>query len=271
MAIADQPLISIVIATYNASQFIDRTLESIASQDLEGDIVEIVMVDGASTDGTVDRARASELPIVIRSQPDDGIYDAMNIGVEMASGRWVQFLNAGDTYTSTHSLSKVARVLSQLDPIEVGWVVGAAQNLQGGSGPARPIENVPYKRRLHLFGLQPHCHQACWFAREQFQSFGGHRLDMGMVADYDLIAQFGSLHQPVSLTDVVIDYLGGGVSEVSAGQIAERLHQARSLRFQLGPVGRSVDHGVSRSIGLFNGARVRAGAIWQRFRHALGG
>ncbi|PZF13062.1 glycosyltransferase [Curtobacterium sp. MCLR17_034] len=266
MATAERPLLSIIIATYNASEFIDRTLLSVAKQDLAGYTVEILMIDGASTDDTVERARASGLPVTIRSEPDEGIYDAMNIGAERASGRWLQFLNAGDAYTHADSLKKVLHVLDQVDPRDVPWAIAGAQNLQGGAGPARTIENLPYKRWRHLFGLQPHCHQACWFSTDRLQALGGHRLDMGIVADYDLIARFGSVNsRPASVPEVIIDYLGGGVSEVSAGEIAERLHEARSRRFRLGRLMRTADSCVSRLIGLINGARVGVG----RFRHHL--
>ncbi|TCU44465.1 glycosyltransferase [Curtobacterium sp. PhB146] len=266
MVSTERPLISVIIATYNASQFIDRTLRSVASQELEGYVVEVVLVDGASTDDTVDRVRASGLPVVVRSEPDDGIYDAMNIGAEMASGRWVQFLNAGDTYSRTDSLLRVARVIDRVAGTGVTWAVAGAQNLQGGAGPARVIENLPYKRLRHLFGLQPHCHQACWFSTERFRALGGHQLDMGIVADYDLIARFGSDRRPASVNHVVIDYLGGGVSEVPAREIADRLHEARSRRFELGRLARTADRGASRVIGLLNGLRIRAGMVRRRYQ-----
>lgn len=266
MASTERPLISIIIATYNAGSFIDRTLRSVASQEFEGFVIEVVLVDGASTDDTLDRVRASGLPIVLRSEPDEGIYDAMNIGAGMASGQWVQFLNAGDTFTRSDSLLRVAKVLDRLSGTGVTWAVAGAQNLQGGAGPARIIENLPFKRWKHLFGLQPHCHQACWFATERFRALGGHRLDMGIVADYDLISRFGSKITPASVNDVVIDYLGGGVSEVPAKDIADRLHEARSRRFEMGRCSRTADRVFSRVVGLLNGLRIRAGAVRQKLQ-----
>lgn len=253
------PVVSVIVATYNASAFIDQTLESLREQDGLGSEVEIVVVDGASTDDTVERVLRSGLPLVLRSQPDEGIYDAMNIGVEMASGRWVQFLNAGDVFHGPGSLGSVLGVLRGND--DADWLVAGAQNMQGGRGPAVRIPNLPYRRLPHLLGLQPHCHQSCWFRRDTFRELGGHRADMGIVADFDLIARFASVGRPSEFLPVVIDYLGGGVSEVPARLIAARLHEARVRRFQLGWLGRTVDLLAARALGLLNGLRVTLGRM----------
>jgi hypothetical protein len=89
---------------------------------------------------------------------------------------------------------------------------------------------------------------------------------MGIVADYDLISRFGSQITPASVNDVVIDYLGGGVSEVPAKDIADRLHEARSRRFQMGRFSRTADRVFSRVVGLLNGLRIRAGAVRQKLQ-----
>lgn len=260
MVAVDDPMISVIVATYNASAFIDRTLQSLREQTRIGPEVEIVVVDGASTDDTVERVRRSGLPVVLRSERDGGIYDAMNSGVEMASGRWVQFLNAGDTFHGPDSLDEVLDVLRR-NGDSARWLVAGAQNMQGGGGPPRRIPNLPYHRRAHLFGLQPHCHQSCWFRRDTFEALGGHRLDMGIVADYDLIARFASAGPPVEVASVVIDYLGGGVSEVPARQIAARLHEARVRRFELGRLGATADLLAARTLGVLNGSRVTIGRM----------
>lgn len=258
MAGTEAPTMSVIVATYNAAAFIDRTLASIRDQDQSSDDVEVVVVDGASTDDTVERIRRSGLTVVLRSAPDGGIYDAMNIGVSMATGTWVQFLNAGDTFHAPDSLEEVLGAL-RAEGEEHQWLITGAQNMQGGAGPARVIRNLPYRRYAHLFGLQPHCHQACWFRRDAFDQLGGHRLDMGIVADYDLIARFGSAGAPVELRSIIIDYLGGGVSEVSAREIATRLHEARVRRFDFGAHRSAADLLIARGLGAFNGLRVLAG------------
>lgn len=257
----EAPLLSIIVATYNAAAYIDPTIRSLLEQSIDPQLVEIVVVDGASSDDTIERVKDSGLSVVLRSAPDDGIYDAMNTGVEMARGRWVQFLNAGDTFAGPNSLRTVLEALDDLDAEDTPWAIGGAVNLQGGRGPAVPIKNMPFDRKRHLFGLQPHCHQACWFSREDFLRIGGHDLSIGLVADFDLITRFAQIAPPREIKPVVVDYLGGGVSEIPAAQIAMSLHRARVQRSGLGQVGRIADLVVTRCLGVFNASRIGLGKL----------
>lgn len=92
-------LITIITITYNASATLRRTIESVAAQEYSK--IEYIIVDGASTDGTVDIIK--EYPDVVTryvSEPDNGLYDAMNKGLQMATGEYVWFVNAGDEIAS---------------------------------------------------------------------------------------------------------------------------------------------------------------------------
>ena len=97
--------ISVVTPVRNGARFLERTLASLRSQD-HGD-VEHIVVDGGSTDGTLDLLRAAS-GIEWTSQPDSGMYDAINRGLRMASGEIVAYLSADDTYASPDVLSSVA-------------------------------------------------------------------------------------------------------------------------------------------------------------------
>jgi glycosyltransferase len=267
---SEEPLVSIVVATYNAAGLIEPTIRSLANQTVDSSLVEIVVVDGASTDDTVERIRASGLSVVLRSAPDQGIYDAMNIGARLARGRWIQFLNAGDVYSTPKSLEYVIEVLQRAEPT-AAWAVGGAQNMHGGQGPSVPIRNLPFNRRRHLLGLQPHCHQACWFSRDKFLSMGGHDLAIGIVADYDLITRFAKVAPPLEIRRLVIDYLGGGISEVPARQIAKRLHDARVQRSGAGAVGATADLALTTVLGSVNAARVHLGRLRRRLQSRVRG
>ena len=98
MPLGTQPispmLITIVIATYNAADTLTRCLHSIAPQKAEG--VELLVVDGGSTDGTAEMAMKSPVVDKVVSEPDRGVYDAWNKGVAMAGGEWVMFMGADD-------------------------------------------------------------------------------------------------------------------------------------------------------------------------------
>lgn len=89
-----QPLFSIITVTFNAATTIGPTLESVAAQTYDG-AVEYIVMDGGSTDGTPDMARRSGISgITVVSEPDRGLYDAMNKGLDRARGQYVIFLNA---------------------------------------------------------------------------------------------------------------------------------------------------------------------------------
>lgn len=99
-----QPLVTIVTVSYNAVSLIEKTILSVLNQDYAN--IEYLVIDGGSTDGTVDiiRKYADRLSFWI-SEPDKGIYDAMNKGVLHASGEWINFRNCGDYFVSTHAVS----------------------------------------------------------------------------------------------------------------------------------------------------------------------
>ena len=97
--------ISIITVTYNAEATIGRTLESVAQQTHPD--VEHLIIDGASTDRTLDIARRYPHAI-ISSEPDKGLYDAMNKGLKKATGDYLCFLNAGDKLHSKETLAHIA-------------------------------------------------------------------------------------------------------------------------------------------------------------------
>ncbi|MDE5688455.1 MAG: glycosyltransferase [Paramuribaculum sp.] len=107
------PLFSIITVTYNASDTIGKTLASVAAQTF--DDYEHLIIDGASKDDTIrivtDNSRPEKTKIV--SEPDKGLYDAMNKGMDMASGEYLLFLNSGDTLHSPDTLSHIANAIGE--------------------------------------------------------------------------------------------------------------------------------------------------------------
>lgn len=121
--ISDEPeavSISLLTVTYNAAETVDRTLKSVEGQ-VGGDF-EHIIVDGVSTDGTLDkllsyRDRNPHLPIKVVSEPDNGLYDAMNKALCMARGRYVCFLNAGDSLHATDTLYNIISRMAGYSPL----------------------------------------------------------------------------------------------------------------------------------------------------------
>lgn len=97
--------ISVITVTRNSGSLLERTIKSVAEQDYAAK--EYIIVDGNSSDGSVDLISNSKTVAKWLSEPDKGIYDAMNKGVRMASGKWIIFMNAGDTFASSDSLRRL--------------------------------------------------------------------------------------------------------------------------------------------------------------------
>lgn len=98
--------LSIITVTFNAGEVLDKTLQSIFNQTY--DDYELIIIDGNSTDNTIDiiHKYSSKIAHWV-SEPDNGIYDAMNKGISFANGEYLQFLNAGDHYCDNHVLADV--------------------------------------------------------------------------------------------------------------------------------------------------------------------
>lgn len=112
--------ISIVTITYNAARTLQRTLDSVRSQTYPH--IEHLIIDGASSDDTVKIAgeykALSPHEVVIQSEPDKGLYDAMNKGLQKATGDYVVFLNAGDSLYAADTIEKVVNAANALHPSE---------------------------------------------------------------------------------------------------------------------------------------------------------
>ena len=107
---------SIITITYNAEKVLQRTLDSVRSQTYRD--MEHLIIDGASTDETVAMAEAyrqrASYDVIIQSEPDKGIYDAMNKGLRLATGDYVVFMNAGDTFHDERTLERVLGGITEL-------------------------------------------------------------------------------------------------------------------------------------------------------------
>jgi len=110
----NRPLISIITVVYNSEAFIEKTLESIRKQTSRN--FEYLIIDGNSTDETLNIIeKHKDIVDVLVSEPDKGLYDAMNKGLSRAKGRFVWFINSGDEIFSSDTIEKIDR-LYQLHP-----------------------------------------------------------------------------------------------------------------------------------------------------------
>lgn len=132
------PKFSIITVTYNAEAVLEDTIQSVISQTYHH--VEYIIVDGASKDGTlsiIDRYRDRITRIV--SEPDKGLYDAMNKGIRLATGDYLCFLNAGDSFHEDDTLQQMVRSISGNELPGVLW-----------GGIISPAPCAPYARSLGM-------------------------------------------------------------------------------------------------------------------------
>lgn len=134
---------TVITITYNAEKVVERTLNSVLNQTYEG--VEHLIIDGASKDKTVTLADAYKQTsdtsgnghkVIIQSEPDHGIYDAMNKGLTQASGDYVVFMNAGDFFPSNDTLEQIAHrcQLNETPSAELPAVLYGQTNLVDNDG-----------------------------------------------------------------------------------------------------------------------------------------
>lgn len=102
----DKPLITVVTVVYNGESTLENTIKSVVNQTYDN--VDYIIIDGGSKDGTLDIIKKYEDKIDYwQSEPDKGIYDAMNKGIRLAKGDWINFMNAGDVFYSKYVLKQI--------------------------------------------------------------------------------------------------------------------------------------------------------------------
>jgi glycosyltransferase involved in cell wall biosynthesis len=205
--------VSIVTVCWNDLENVRRTLDSLARQTaLNG--WEHVLIDGASKDGTVEwyESAGFAFPHTVISEPDNGLYDAMNKSLDIVRGEHVVFMNAGDYFTDENALGRVlSRVSSSL-----AWGFSRARVVDSNGRKVRAvIGKIPYSRFKHLFGGGALCHQAVVMKVELLRELGGFDLRMGDVADYHLLIKAASRVTPRTWPEIDVNYLDGGRSAVN--------------------------------------------------------
>lgn len=222
-------MIRFTVATvcFNAATTLRRTLDSVLVQQYPH--IEHLIIDGASTDDTrrlVDeyatlyRGITDGRSLVFRSEPDKGLYDAMNKALRQAGGDYILFLNAGDKFHATTTLSDIASQLSAFaDPAQLPAVLYGDTHLVDDRGTflrARRLSPPEQLRRHDFVNGMLVCHQA-FFARTDLARATPYDLRYRFSADYDwcirLMQQAEQRRLPLFNTHTVVaDYLSEGLT-----------------------------------------------------------
>ncbi|WP_314967884.1 glycosyltransferase family 2 protein [Phocaeicola abscessus] len=205
------PRFSIVTVTYNAENVLNDTIQSIVTQTYRN--VEYIIIDGGSTDGTmhiVDRYRPM-ISIVV-SEPDNGLYDAMNKGIALATGDYICFLNAGDAF---HEDDTLQRMVHSLRGMELPDVIYGDTDIVDAEGHFLHKRRLSPPKKLTWKSFENGmlvCHQA-FFARTKLAKATPYDLTYRFSADFDwcvrILKQAAVTHH-THLT--LIDYLNEGMT-----------------------------------------------------------
>lgn len=219
--------ISVITVCYQSARTLERSLQSVAEQDWP--TVEHIVIDGASTDGTreiLERFR-SRLACVI-SEPDNGIYEAMNKGLAHASGDIVCFLNADDRYASANVFSSVVSLMQEhkLDALigDVGFFH------QGDSSRmVRRYRSDRFHPGRLAWGWMP-AHPALFLRKEVVHRVGRFKTDYRIAGDFEFIVRafYGHVLRYRCIPDVLVHMQTGGAS--NAGWRAKILLNQEVLR-----------------------------------------
>ena len=205
--------ISVITATYNSAATVRDTLTSIRQQDHPD--IEHIIVDGRSSDGTLEIV--ADFPHVARfvSEKDKGIYDAMNKGIRMATGEVIGILNSDDIYIDRSVLSAVAKAFADpavmtvyadlqyvhpddLDRVQRTWITG------------------PFRKNSFYYGWMPP-HPTFFVRKEVYDRIGLFNTDLRTAADYELMLRILVKHgiPTFYIPRVIVKMRAGGMSNAS--------------------------------------------------------
>ncbi|AEV70942.1 glycosyl transferase [Mycolicibacterium rhodesiae NBB3] len=214
------PTVSIIVPTLNVAATLPACLDSIVAQTYRD--FELVLVDGGSTDSTLDIAKSvaqqSGIRLVSHNEPDQGPYDAMNRGIAMSSGGWLLFLGADDTLHATDTMESVAAFIGQ--HADADLVYGDVILRSNGT------------RRAGVFDLDRllfetnMCHQSIFYRRALFDGIGPYNLRYKIWADWDLnIRCFSNPALVADYMDIVVTNYNdvSGISSVVDKEFRKRL------------------------------------------------
>lgn len=210
--------ISIITATYNSIKHLSDVIGSIRQQTYPN--IEYIVIDGNSKDGTVEYIKQSKQATRIISEPDKGIYDALNKGIQLSTGEIIGFLHSDDLFASVQTLKDIALVFATVSPttgrkpdVVYGDLVFVED--QNTNRIVRYWKSKRFEPYLLLYGWMPP-HPTLFMRREVYEKHGLFNINLKCAADYDYILR---VFQDRTLT---ISYLPEVITKMRIGGVSTR-------------------------------------------------
>ena len=204
--------ISIITVVWNNVKTIKDTIDSVLSQTYKN--IEYIVIDGGSTDGTLSllESRRDQLSALV-SEPDEGIYDAMNKGIKLAKGDVIGFLNSDDFYLNDKVISKVASEFERDIFLDASYGNLIYVDQTNTSKIIRYFKTGEFKQGLFLKGWCP-AHPTFFVRKSVYERNGNFDLNYHFASDVELMMRFLEIHKIKSLyiPEVMVKMRMGGVS-----------------------------------------------------------
>ena len=206
--------VSIITVTYNSARYVEDCINSIIRQNYPN--IEYIVVDGNSTDGTVDIIRKYE-PHICKwiSEEDSGMYDALNKGMRLATGDIVGILNSDDVLASADVISEIVHCFREknIDSLYGDLVYVDPHDLQKV---LRFWKGLPYDRNRFKYGWMP-AHPTFYIRRELIERYGGYESHYFTAADFEFMARYLYRYRINSyyLPRLIVKMRSGGASNES--------------------------------------------------------
>ena len=198
-----KPLVSIVTVVFNGEKYLEETIQSVINQTYDN--VEYIIIDGGSNDGTLDIIKKYEDQMDYWvSEQDNGVYDGMNKGIDVVSGKWINFMNAGDSFYDSKTLTKV--FTSKLNGIDI--VYGDRQVVYINN----KTKIVKAQELKLIWQGKPMCHQSC-FIDAMYHKKNKFILKYDICDDFEFI--YSAYQKKANfkyINTVIAKYLIGGLS-----------------------------------------------------------
>lgn len=228
--------ITIVTPCYNSENTIEKTIISVINQSYNN--IEYIVVDGGSLDNTVKIVNKYNKYIdILISEKDDGIYDAINKGINLSSGDIVGILNSDDHFHSEKSLSIIASYFNSPD---IDCVYGNLIYQKENGKVTRKWKSRPYKKGLFSKSWTP-AHPTFYCKKQIYEKYGLYNTDYRIAADVELMLRFLEIHQVNShfIDEVLVNMRVGGISNqglqstITITKEMQRAFKENGLKFNM--------------------------------------